>query len=95
MEPSRDIHSLTDFKENTPRLLRQLKDTGQPVVLTIDGQADLVVQDAASYQKLVDLAEESKVVEGIRRGLGDMRAGRTISLDDFKEHARKKHGISV
>lgn len=69
MEPSRDIHSLTDFKENTPRFPRRLKETGQPVVPTIDGQADLVVQDAASYQKLVDLAEEAKVVEGVRRAL--------------------------
>jgi prevent-host-death family protein len=95
MDLSRDIHSLTDFKKNTPDFLKQLKDTGEPVVLTINGKAELVVQDAASYQKLLDLAEEVKMVEGIRRGLEDMRAGRTISLDDFKAHVRKKHGISV
>ena len=65
------------------------------MVLTINGKAELVVQDAASYQKLLDLAEEAKVIEGIRQGLDDMKAGRTISLDDFKAHARKKHGISV
>jgi prevent-host-death family protein len=95
MDISRDIHSLTDFKKNTPEFLRQLKDTGEPVVLTINGKAELVVQDAASYQKLLDLAEEARVVEGIRQGLEDMKAGRTISLDDFKEHARTKHGIPV
>jgi len=95
MDISRDIHSLTDFKKNTPEFLRQLKDTGEPVVLTINGKAELVVQDAASYQKLLDLAEEARVVEGIRQGLEDMKAGRTIGLDDFKAHARKTHGISV
>ena len=95
MDLRRDIQSLTDFKKNTPEFLRQLKETGEPVVLTINGKAELVVQDAASYQKLLDLAEESKVVEGIRQGLEDMKAGRTISLDDFKDHAKKKHGISV
>jgi prevent-host-death family protein len=95
MDLIRGIHSLTDFKKNTPDFLKQLKDTGEPVVLTINGKAELVVQDAASYQKLLDLAEEAKVVEGIRRGLEDMKAGRTISLDDFKEHARKNRGISV
>jgi PHD/YefM family antitoxin component YafN of YafNO toxin-antitoxin module len=92
---SRDIHSLTDFKKNTPEFLKQLKETGQPVVLTINGKAELVVKDAGSYQKLLDLAEESRVVEGIRQGLEDVKAGRTISLDAFKEHVRKKHGISV
>jgi len=35
------------------------------------------------------------VIEGIRQGLEDMKAGRTMSLEDFKERARKKHGISV
>jgi prevent-host-death family protein len=95
MDLNRDIHSLTDFKKNTPDFLKQLKATGEPVVLTINGKAELVVQDAASYQKLLDLAEEAKVVEGIRRGLEDMKAGRTTSLDDFKEHVRRKHGISV
>jgi len=95
MDLRRDIHSLTDFKKDTPEFLQQLKETGEPVVLTINGKAEIVVQDAASYQKLLDLAEEAKVVEGIRRGLEDMKAGRTISLDDFKEHVRKKHGISV
>jgi prevent-host-death family protein len=95
MDLSRDIHSLTEFKKNTSEFLQQLKNTGEPIVLTINGKAELVVQDAASYQRLLDLAEEAKVVEGIRRGLEDIKAGRTISLDDFKEHIRKKHGISV
>ena len=95
MNIDRDIHSLTDFKKNTPEFLRQLKESGDPLVLTINGKAELIVQDAASYQKLLDLAEESKVVEGIRQGLEDMKAGRTMSLEDFKLHARKKHGISV
>ena len=95
MDLARDIHSLTDFKKNTTEFLRQLKDTGEPVVLTINGKAELVVQDAASYQRLLDLAEAAKVVEGISQGLEDMKAGRTISLDDFKAHVRKKHGISI
>jgi prevent-host-death family protein len=82
MNLDRDIHSLTDFKKNTPDYLKQLKDTGEPVVLTINGKAELVVQDAASYQKLLDIADQAKVLEGIRRGLEDMRAGRTQPVDE-------------
>ena len=95
LDLSRDIQSLTDFKKNTPDFVRQMKETGEPIVLTINGKAELVVQDAASYQKLLDIAEEAKIMEGIRRGLEDMKAGRTMSLDDFKDHARSKHGISI
>jgi PHD/YefM family antitoxin component YafN of YafNO toxin-antitoxin module len=81
LDLNRDINSLSNFKRNTPEFLRQLKESGHPVVLTINGKAELVVQDAASYQKLLDIAEEAKVLEGIRRGLEDMKAGRTQPLE--------------
>jgi prevent-host-death family protein len=80
LDISRDIQSLTDFKKNTPEFLQQLKKTGEPVVLTINGRAELVVQDAAAYQKLREVAEEAHVVERIRQGLEDVRAGRTQPL---------------
>jgi prevent-host-death family protein len=80
LDISRDIQSLTDFKKNTPEFLQQLKKTGEPVVLTINGRAELVVQDAAAYQKLREVAEEARVIEQIRKGLEDVRAGRTQPL---------------
>ncbi|HKI17344.1 MAG TPA: type II toxin-antitoxin system Phd/YefM family antitoxin [Isosphaeraceae bacterium] len=40
---SRDIHPLTDFKRNTPAFLRQLKESGYPLVLTVNGKAEIVV----------------------------------------------------
>jgi prevent-host-death family protein len=95
MELSRDIRALTEFKKRTPEFLRQLKETGEPIVLTINGKAALVVQDAESYQKLLDLAEQARVLEGIRQGLADMNAGRTRSLDEFKSHARGKYGLKI
>ena len=95
LEISRDIHSLTDFKTNTSEFVSQLKQTGEPVVLTINGKAELVVQDAAAYQRLRQIAEEARVLEGIRQGIEDMNAGRTIGLHEFKEHARMKHGIEA
>jgi prevent-host-death family protein len=93
LDITRDIQSLTDFKKNTSDFVKQLRQTGEPVVLTINGKAELVVQDAASYQKLREMAEEARILEGIRQGIEDMNAGRTISLDEFKKHARRKHGI--
>ena len=76
-------------------MIIQLKQIGEPLVLTINGKAELVVQDAAAYQKLRQVAEEARVLEGIRQGMEDMNAGRTVSLDEFKEHVRTKHGIQA
>jgi prevent-host-death family protein len=95
MNLNRDIHSLTDFKHRTPEFVELLKETGEPIVLTINGKAAIVVQDAASYQRLMDLAEEVRVMAGIRQGLEDMKAGRTMPLADFKKKVRKNHGFQV
>lgn len=92
---SREIHSLTDFKKNISEFINQSKETGDPVVLTINGNAELVVETAAAYQRLRQIAEEARVLEGIRQGIEDMNAGRTISLDQFQQHARTKRGIKA
>jgi len=49
-----DICSMTEFKRRTAEVVTHLRDTGRAVVLTTNGKADVVVQDAASYQKLLD-----------------------------------------
>ncbi|SIO45547.1 Antitoxin Phd_YefM, type II toxin-antitoxin system [Singulisphaera sp. GP187] len=90
MNLSRDIHSLTEFKLKTPDFVQQMKETGEPIVLTINGKASLVVQDADSYQKLLDLAEQARVLAGIRQGLDDMRAGRTQPLAEAIAEIRRE-----
>lgn len=75
MELNRNIHPLTDFKRNTPAFLRQLKETGEPVVLTINGKAELLVQDAASYQNLLDIARRSDEIASLREAIAEMKAG--------------------
>lgn len=52
---------------HTSEFLTQLKETGHPLVLTINGNAEIVLQDAKSYQRLMDLAER---LESMKRGAG-------------------------
>ena len=80
VELARDIESLSNFKRETARFVQRLKQTGQPVVLTINGKAELVVQDAASYQRLLNLAERVESLESLRASLDDADAGRTRPL---------------
>ena len=79
---TRDIHSLTEFKRNTNLYAKQMKDTGDPVVLTVNGRAEFVIQDAESYQALVERAEQADAVAGIRRGLEQMRRGEGRPAED-------------
>jgi len=52
-----DVWSLTDFHRNAKVHLKRLKRTGRPELLTINGKAEVVVQSASSYQRLLDLLE--------------------------------------
>jgi PHD/YefM family antitoxin component YafN of YafNO toxin-antitoxin module len=84
-----DINSLSNFKRKTPEFLRQLKETGHPVVLTINGKAELVVQDTASYQKLIELAERVERMEALQASINDMRAGKVVPVEDILTEMRQ------
>jgi prevent-host-death family protein len=90
LDINRDIHPLTDFKRNTPEFLKQLRETGEPVVLTINGKAELVVQDARSYQKLRSLAERSETIEAVQEGLASMKRGEGRPMDDVFDRLEKE-----
>lgn len=93
LDIGQDIHSLSEFKRNTPDLMQQLRETGRPVVLTINGKAELVVQEAQSYQKLLDLIDRLQTIEGVKRGLQDVNEGNTKPLTQFDAEMREKYGI--
>ena len=89
----KDIHPLSDFKRNTPDFIEQLEQSGRPVVLTVNGKAKVVVQDAHSYQKLMDSLDRAETLEAIRLGLEDIKAGRTRPVQEFLADLRKEFGF--
>lgn len=90
---TKDIQSLTTFRRQSAAVLKQLKKTKRPVFLTVKGRATAVVQDAESYQRLVDCAERMETEDAIRRGLDDIANGRTIPAKEAFARIRKKYGI--
>jgi hypothetical protein len=72
-----------------------MQGNGHPVVLTINGRAELVVQDAASYQKLLDRIDELETLEGIKRGLADVEAGRVTPLREFEKSSGRSMAFQV
>ncbi len=92
------IDSLTNFKRQTADYLRQLHESGSPMVLTVNGKAEVVVQDAAAYQRLVELAaraDREEAIAAIREGLADAEAGRIKPARKALRTLAKKYGIPV
>ena len=55
-----DIGSLTDFNRNTKAHLEKLRRTGRPELLTVNGKAEVVVQSASAYERLIKTLEKLK-----------------------------------
>lgn len=83
-----EIHSLTDFQRRTREHLRRLKETGRPEVLTLHGEAAVVVQNAEAYQELLDRLERAEAMAGIREGLASMERGEGRPLEQVLEEIR-------
>ncbi len=62
----------------------------RPEVLTINGRPALVVQDAAAYQEMMEVLDRAEAIEGIRRGLEEMEAGKGRPAGEVFEKLRKK-----
>lgn len=95
LDINRDIHPLTDFKRNTPEFLKQLRETGEPVVLTINGKAELVVQDARSYQRLRELAERLQTIEAVQESLATMKRGEGRPLEEVFSELEKRFAVKT
>ena len=86
IDVTEDIHSLTTFKRNSSGLMKQMKKTGRPLVLTIKGKAEVVLLDAATYQQIADYLD---AVAGIREGLDQMKKGLGRKADDVFDDLEK------
>ena len=91
---TKDIQSLTTFRRRSGDFMKQLKKSQRPVVLTVKGKAAAVVQDAGSYQRLLDIAARADAGEGIRQGMEQSRQGQGRDAEEFFAEFEAAHGIS-
>ena len=88
-----DIHSLTDFTRSARTHIDRLRQTGRPEILTVNGRAAVVVQDAEAYQKLLDLLDSAEAVDAVRASLASFEHGEGLSAREALEKLRAKHDI--
>lgn len=81
-----NIQSLTSFKRNTSESVKRLKKNKSPLVLTVNGKAELVVLDANEFEQILEQMERAEIIAGIRRGLDDVANNRMMSSDEFEDN---------
>jgi PHD/YefM family antitoxin component YafN of YafNO toxin-antitoxin module len=94
LDITKDIQSLTTFRRRSRDFMKQLKKSKRPVVLTVKGKAEAIVQDAGAYQGLLDIAARADAREGIRQRLEQSRQRHGRDAEEFFAEFEADHGIS-
>ena len=56
------IRPVSDFSRKPAEHIKRLKKTGRPEVLTVNGKAEVVIQDAKSYEEMIGLLHSFKQI---------------------------------
>ena len=80
----------SDLRNRYPEVSRMLKDTHQPIYITVNGRGDSVILDIEAYQKL---QFEMELLAGALRGEQDVKDGKTGSLKELFERIDKEFGF--
>ncbi|WP_417143876.1 hypothetical protein [Raoultibacter massiliensis] len=92
-----DVRSLSEFNRNQTALMHELSETQEPMYLTKNGTASIVVMDAGAFDRAMSFksevhAREMRVYEGLLRGYEDIQQGRVVSAEEADRRIRKAKG---
>ena len=89
MKPSQDVQPLSAFRANAAGLLRQLKETRRPLVLTQHGRSTAVVLDVDHCEALM---EELELIREIRQAKAELARGEGIPQEQVIAEVRERLG---
>ena len=93
MLDARQIHPMTDFLRNHKSHVARLKETRRPEILTVNGKAEVVIQDAESYQEMVDRLERAELIAAVQEGLAAADRGEMKPARQVLEEMKARYGI--
>jgi prevent-host-death family protein len=90
LSPTEDTRSVTDLKRKTKEILSQVRRTGRPVLLTVNGKADAVLMDRKTYEKHL---KASNLARLLARAEEDVATGRTRPIRSFLKEFKHAHKV--
>lgn len=89
LKPSRDIQPVTEFRANAAQFIEQVRETGEPMILTQHGRSAAVLLNVDAYEALMD---ELALLRDVRMAEKQVATGKGRS---HAAVARKLRGRSV
>jgi prevent-host-death family protein len=85
-----DVKTVSEVKQNLRAVLGQIRDTGRPVVVTVNGKPDAVLIDVETYERKLKVLN---LVGLLAEGEQDVQQGRTRPAEAFLKEVRRAKKI--
>jgi prevent-host-death family protein len=85
-----DIRSVTDLKRHTREILDHVHATGRPMVLTVNGKADAVLLDAATFERHLSAANLARLLAPTEQEVSE---GKTRPARQFLKEFKRARNI--
>ncbi len=86
MKPSRQIKPISFLKAHAAEIVRNLGQQGEPLIITQNGEAKVVVQDIASYEQTQETLALLKI---LALGLGQIEQGQVQPAGEVVKRLRQ------
>lgn len=87
-----DVRPITQLKNRTADLVREVTENGRPITITQNGEAKVVVMDVESYDRW---RSAMALLKMLALGEADVERGRTVKQKEAFHRARKEIGRSA
>ncbi|MBL7128815.1 MAG: type II toxin-antitoxin system Phd/YefM family antitoxin [Ignavibacteria bacterium] len=84
---SNDIIPLGEFKTGLSKWLKNIRNTGQHLIITQNGKPAGVLLSPSEYDELV---HEKLFIESVSRGLSDAESGKVFSTNKLKKELTRR-----
>jgi prevent-host-death family protein len=82
-----DVRPITQLKNHTADLVREVTEKGRPITITQNGEAKVVVMDVESYDRW---RSSMALLKMLALGEADVERGRTVKQAEAFHRARKE-----
>jgi prevent-host-death family protein len=87
MDYAKGIEPVTVLKTKSAELIRQARETGQPIIITQNGKPTAVLQDVESFQRQREALTLLKI---LAKGDQEINEGKVLSHDDVMRRVERK-----
>ncbi len=82
--------SWSNFASNPASFLEKLRKSGEPMLLNVEGQGEVVVQDAAAFRRDQKQLDRLETIAAIKEALLDDVEGRSQPFEQAMEDIARK-----